>query len=667
MLRIKSRQSHGKLMADGILSPKLIELARNLTKVPTLFRGPTSILTIREIPTLAAKTVHTLRAEGIGGLSRRVRNKIDLGYEYVNWVRHYDTLTDADRAAIRRHIDRLPYQPVISIIMPTYNTPEKWLRLAVESVRKQLYPKWELCIADDGSSENHASEILQEYETKDARIKVVYRKDTGHISAASNSALEIATGEFVALFDHDDELSEHALYMVAVDLNVHRDADLIYSDEDKVDEKGCRYEPYFKPEWNPALFLAQNYLCHLAVYRSRIVKEVGGFREGYEGSQDWDLAMRMSESIPVERIRHIPHILYHWRAIPGSAAFRMDEKKYVKDAQRKTLESHFQRIGVNVAVLPAAGGYWRIKYSTSNSPLVSLIIPTRNGLELLQRCVESIYRETTYRNFELIIVDNQSDDAVTLNYLATLERERRIRVLRYDRAFNFSAINNFAVQHARGEIIGLMNNDLEIITQDWLNEMVSHALRPEIGAVGAKLYYPNKRIQHAGVILGLNGTPGVAGHLYQNQPHDYPGQASRALLCQHFSAVTAACMVLRREVFEEVGGLDETNLAVAFNDVDLCLRIQEKGYRNLWTPYAELYHHESASRGSDDTPEKVERAAKECDYMRRRWGELLANDPAYNPNLALDGGIFLFAAPPRTRKPWLVDQTPGGSRGISGA
>ncbi|HLN98555.1 MAG TPA: glycosyltransferase family 2 protein [Pyrinomonadaceae bacterium] len=635
------------------------DLARNLIKIPTLFRKRTSALSIREIPRLALKTIRVLRTDGMRGLKQRIGNKIDLGYEYVDWVNRYDTLTFADRAAMRRHIERLAYRPLISLIMPTYNTPEKWLRLAIDSVKKQLYPNWELCIADDASSKIHVRKILQENQAKDPRIKLIFRKNTGHIAAASNSALEMATGEFVALLDHDDQISEHALYMVAVELNAHSDADLIYSDEDKIDERGCRYEPYFKPDWNPDLFLAQNYLCHLLVCRTRIVEDVAKFREGYEGSQDWDLAMRISERIPAHHIRHIPHVLYHWRAIPGSAARRPDEKKYVREAQQRTLESHFDRIGLDVAIVPVAGNYWRIKYSLQHHPLVTLIIPTRNLFELLERCVESVFHKTTYPNFELIIVDNQSDDTATLNYFTELEKDRGVKVLHYDAPFNFSAINNFAVRHARGGIIGLINNDLEVITPDWLNEMVGHAARPEIGAVGAKLYYPDNRIQHAGVTLGLNGNPGVAGHRYEKQPRSYAGQASRAVLCQNLSAVTAACLVLRRHVFEEVGGFDEKNLTVAFNDVDLCLRIEEKGYRNVWTPYAELYHYESASRGLDDTPDKLERSEKECDYMRRRWGELLAHDPAHNPNLALERGIFSLAAPPRITKPWLLAKPTG--------
>lgn len=644
-----------QLFVDGTLPVKFYEILRDLFKVPTLFRGPTTILNAREIPRLAIKAFKILQADGIGGLRWRLKNIVELGYEYTTWVERFGRLSDADRSAIRSHLDRLSYRPLISVVMPTYNSPEKWLRLAIESVRKQLYPNWELCIADDASSNPQVREILQEYRARDPRIKVDFRKNNGHIAAASNSAIQMATGDYIALLDHDDELSEHALYMVAAELNAYPDADLIYSDEDKVDDSGSRYEPYFKPDWNAELFLCQNFFSHLGVYRVAIVKKIGGFRSGYEGAQDWDLAMRVSEIIPPSHIRHIPHVLYHWRAIRGSAALGMDQKKYVREAQLRTIESHFDRLELKVTILPAAGAYWRIKYPLPTPPLVTLIIPTRNKWELLQRCVESIYDKTSYPNFELIIVDNQSDDPATLHYLAALERARQIKILRYNAPFNFSAINNLAVKQARGAIVGLINNDLEVITPDWLEEMVSYAIRPEIGAVGAMLYYPNDLIQHAGVLLGLNGNPGVAGHRYHNQPRGYPGQVSRALLCQNLSAVTAACLILRRQVFDQVGGLDETNLPIAFNDVDMCLRIEEKGYRNLWTPYAEFYHHESASRGYDDTPEKSARFEKECDYMRRRWGALLANDPAYNSNLALDGGRFLLAFPPRARKPWLED------------
>jgi glycosyltransferase involved in cell wall biosynthesis len=656
---VNYRSLRDRLLADGTLRLTCYELIRDFCKVLLLLKGRASGLNGGRLPQMTAKAFSILRAEGLAGLRRQLRNEIETKYEYSEWIERYDTLTDANRAAIRRHIDQLSYQPLISLVMPVYNPPEKWLRRAVESVKRQLYSKWELCIADDASVEPAISRILKEYSANDSRIKVIFRKDNGHISAASNTAFELAAGEFVAFLDHDDELSEHALYMVAVELNEHRDADLLYSDEDKIDQAGRRYDPYFKPEWNPALFLAQNFICHLAVYRTSIIRKVGGLRLGYEGAQDWDLALRVTESIPPTGIRHIPHVLYHWRAVAGSTAIAEDQKKYVKEAQKRTLQSHFDRIMKKVEILPAADQYWRIKYQLSEPPpKVSIIIPTRNGLEFLNRCLESIYKKTTYCNYELIVVDNQSDDPNLLDYLAQLERGGRIRILRYDAPFNYAALNNFAVQNADGQIVALLNNDLEVIASDWLEEMVSHAVQPDIGAVGAMLYYPNDTIQHAGVVLGIGSPPpGVAAHVYKKSPRGFRGQSSRALLCQNLSAVTAACLAVRRQVFEEVGGLDEHNLSIAFNDIDFCLRVRESGYRNLWTPYAELYHYESASRGYENTPAKRDRFEKEKRYMKQRWGNLLVNDPAYNPNLALGRAPFMLAFPPRITKPWLEVQS----------
>jgi GT2 family glycosyltransferase len=594
----------------------------------------------------------SLKAGGISALKRWFLTRELPASDYQLWIEAYDTLTDADRDAIRQHIDRLAYKPLISVVMPTYNTLEKWLRRAIESVQQQIYSHWELCIADDASSKPSVRRVLEEYQVKDSRIKVVFREQNGHISAASNSALTMGTGEFIALLDHDDELPEHALYMVATELNTHPEADIIYSDEDKIKEWRQRHDPYFKPDWNPDLFHCQNLVSHLGVYRTCRVREVGGFRVGYEGSQDWDLAMRIIEKIPSSHVRHIPHILYHWRAIVGSTALSMEHKIYARKAQRKLLASHFYRVGMAVEILPTETSFWRIKYPLPQPPpLVSLIIPTRDCFDLLYHCVESIYQKTMYPRFELIIVDNQSKDPRTLAYLCQLAKERQVTVLRYDAPFNYSAINNYAVRHACGEVIGLLNNDLEVISPDWLEEMVSHALRPEIGAVGAMLYYPNETIQHAGVILGL-GLDGIAGHAYAGKPRGYTGQIGRALLTQTLSAVTAACLVLRRELFQQVDGLDEVHLPVTFNDVDLCLRIRERGYRNLWTPYAELYHHESASRAHEDTPETKARFQAELEYIRQRWGALLLHDPTYNPNLNLDTESFPLAFPPRIQHPW---------------
>jgi O-antigen biosynthesis protein len=654
----KYRSLRDKLFAEGTRRLTYYELVRDFCKV-LLLKGQATDSRSRRLSRLIAKVFWIARSEGLASLRRQLRNEIESKNEYSEWIEKYDTLTDANRAAISRHIDQLSYKPLISVVMPVRNTPGKWLRLAIESVRRQLYSNWELCVADDASVAPAVTRILEEYSANDSRIKVILRKNKGHISAASNTAIDLAAGEFVAFLDHDDELSEHALYMVAVELNANRDADLIYSDQDKISEAGHRYDPYFKPDWNPALFLAQNFICHLAVYRTCIIRELGGLRAGYEGAQDWDLALRVSETVQPSLIRHIPHVLYHWRAVPGSTAMAEKEKDYVKEAQRRTLQSHFERIEKKAEILPAANHYWRIKYALPDPPpKVSIIIPTRNGFELLCRCLESIYEKTIYSNYQLIIVDNQSDDPKMLNYLARLERKQGVRILRYDAPFNYAAVNNFAVQNADGDIVALLNNDLEVIAPDWLEEMVSYAVQPDIGAVGAMLYYPNDTIQHAGVILGIGfPQPGVAAHVYKKSPRGFRGQSSRASLCQNISAVTAACLTVKRRVFEEVGGLDDKNLPIAFNDIDFCLRVQESGYRNLWTPYAELYHYESASRGYENTPERLERFENEKRYMKQRWGNLLVNDPAYNPNLALGRAPFTLAFPPRSTKPWLEAQS----------
>ncbi len=578
---------------------------------------------------------------------------------YAAWVAAYDTLTPDDADRIRARLAGLKKRPLISVIMPVYNTPEQWLVRAIESVRRQLYENWELCIADDASKEPHVRAVLTRYQKKDPRIKVVFRETNGHISATSNDALALAHGEFIALLDHDDEIRPHALACVALELDAHPNADLIYSDEDKIDENGHRYDHYFKPDWNPDLFNVQNYVSHLGVYRTLLVREVGGFRVGYEGSQDWDLAMRVIERTAPDRIRHIPKILYHWRSVPGSTAMLIGAKNYAVKAAEKVITEHFARTGVDATLSPTKGSYWRVHYPVPEpAPLVTLIIPTRNRLNVLQPCVESVLEKTTYANYELLIVDNDSDDPETIAYLRALEARNdapngakphaRVRVIHYAGEFNYSAINNHAVAHTDAPVVGLLNNDLEAIHGDWLDEMVSHALRPEIGCVGAKLYYPNDRIQHAGVILGIGG---VAAHAWQSHPRGTAGQAHRALLQQNLSAVTAACLVIRREVYQQVGGLDEDKLKVAFNDVDFCLKVRAAGYRNFWTPYAELYHHESASRGAEDTLEKRDRFRGEVEYMTAKWGDALVNDPAYNPNLTLTINDFTLALPPRKWAP----------------
>jgi O-antigen biosynthesis protein len=573
---------------------------------------------------------------------------------YEHWTEAYDAWTAEMLQEQMAHAATMAAPPLISMLVPVFNTPERWLRAMIDSVRSQTYPHWELCLADDASTEPHIRPLLERAAAEDKRIRVCFRDQNGHIAAASNSALALASGEFIALLDHDDELSPNALFEVASALAAKPSADYLYSDEDKIDEEGRRHAPYFKPDWLPDLFYSQNYTSHLSIYRTALVRAVGGFRIGFEGSQDWDLALRVTERSSPDRIVHIPKILYHWRAIPGSTALQLSEKNYPVEAARRALTDHFQRQGLSVQILPVPGDHWRVKYELPpEPPLVSLIIPTRNGLSFLQRCVDSILEKTTYPNFEIVVVDNDSDDPATLAYLATLAQESHpllrphhtARVLSYASHFNYSAINNFAVRQVKGELVGLLNNDLEVITPDWLEEMASQALRPEIGCVGAMLYYPNETIQHAGAVLGVGG---VAGHAFRDFPRGTEGRFNRARLVQNYSAVTAACLVVRKATYEAVGGFDEKDLAVAFNDIDFCLKVQAAGYRNLWTPFAELYHHESATRGVDDTPEKAERFRAEVEMMQKRWEPILQKDPAYNPNLTLEVNDFSLASPPRS-------------------
>jgi glycosyltransferase involved in cell wall biosynthesis len=579
---------------------------------------------------------------------------------YERWVTTFDTLTPDRLSAQRESSRHFPRRPLISIVMPVYNTPEKWLAKAIASIGAQTYSNWELCIADDASTAPHIRPFLEKHAAEDSRVKVVFRPKNGHISAASNSALEISTGEFIALLDHDDEFTPHALYEIVSAHNAHPTADFFYSDEDKIDEEGHRHEPYFKPDFLPDLFLGQNYTSHLTVYRAALVRQAGGFRIGYEGSQDWDLALRIVSLVKdPSRIRHIPKVLYHWRAIPGSTALLSSEKNYPVKAAHRALTDHFARLKQPVELIAVPGDHWRVKYPLpALPPLVSLLIPTRNGLKFLQRCVDSILEKTTYPNYEIIIVDNGSDDPATLAYLERVSSSQpetqnpklktgTVRIKPFPAPFNYSAINNFAAQHARGTVLGLLNNDLEVIHGDWLDEMVSQALRPGIGCVGAMLYYPNDTIQHAGVIIGLGG---VAGHAFRDFARNTEGVFNRARLVQNYGAVTAACLVIRKEIFDQVKGLDDKNLAVAFNDIDFCLRVRAAGYLNLWTPFAELYHHESVSRGAEDTPEKHERFRLEVEYMMKRWSAELRHDPAYNPNLTLELTDFTLAAPPR---PWV--------------
>lgn len=541
--------------------------------------------------------------------------------------------------------EELQNGPKFSVVVPVYNPQPKLLAEMIESVRVQSYANWELCLADDCSTDPAVHEMLRDYAARDPRIKVVFREKNGHICAASNSAIELATGEFIVLVDHDDLIDPDALLLVAREINDHPDAMIIYTDEDKISVAGKRYGPYFKSDWNKLLAYAVNYVSHLGIYQTELVRKIGGFRLGYEGSQDHDLLLRCSEHIAAQQIRHIPKVLYSWRASPGSAAESGGAKPYAWDAGRRVVSDHLNR-ATGQAILVELGKFpftYRPKWPVQGEPLVSIIIPTRDMLDILRVTVESVLKKTTYTNYEIIIVDNGSVAQKTLDWLAKVQAgDARVRVLRDDRPFNYSALNNAAVAVSRGEYILLLNNDVEVISPNWLTEMLALAQRDRAGCIGAKLVYPDGRLQHAGVIMGIGG---VAGHVGKFFPRDHVFDGARLLFPENLSAVTGACLLVSRQIYDQVGGLNAADLGIAFNDVDFCLKVTAAGYENAWTPFAELIHHESLSRGYEDTPEKKARFQKEVEYMFARWKTQTYDDPAYNPNLTREREDFSFGPP----------------------
>ncbi|MDE1146619.1 MAG: glycosyltransferase family 2 protein [Azospirillaceae bacterium] len=567
--------------------------------------------------------------------------------EYEAWITANEVLTEEEVVDIEAAVDTMPVRPLISVIMPVYNPPLIWLERAIESVRAQSYGDWELCIADDASTDPQVAVVLRRYAQLDARIKIVFREKNGHISAACNSALGLATGDYVALLDNDDELPRHALFWVAAEVAAHPDIDALYSDEDKIDVDGMRSDPYFKSDWSPTLMLAQNAFSHLGVFRRGLVEELGGFRVGFEGSQDHDLILRVAEVSAPDRIRHIPRVLYHWRILPGSTATAGDEKPYAWRAGKRAVEEHLARRGIAATVSPGPGNYYQVDYAPETFPRVSIIIPTRDRLDLLRGCIDSLQNESTYPDVEIIVVDNGSVEPETLSYLARLQARGTIRVLRDDGPFNYSRLNNRAAEMATGDYLCLLNNDTLVITPDWLQRMMAHAVQPDVGAVGAMLYFADDTIQHAGVTIGMGG---VAGHIHRLLPRGSAGYFGRAAVAQDLSAVTGACLVTRRSLYLALGGLNERDLTIAFNDVDYCLRVRESDSRVIWTPMAELYHLESVSRGNDTDPDKIARFKAEIAYMMARWPGLIDDDPYFNPNFDLYSSVPRMAAISRVRR-----------------
>ncbi len=543
--------------------------------------------------------------------------------EYQTWFLQRRP-TPKEVEAMRAEARTFQHAPLISIITPVFNTPVSWLNAAIESVLAQVYEKWELILIDDASTDPQTIAILPAILARDRRIRLTRLPASGGISAASNAGIAIATGEWIGFFDHDDVLEPDALYQTAKLLLAHPDADLIYSDEDKLTENGFE-APLFKPDWSPDFFLSYNYICHFTTIRRTLIDSVGGFRSEFDGAQDYDLFLRIVER--TERIHHIPRVLYHWRRSASSTSDNIRRKPKALEAGKRAIDEHLQRRAEagHVAIDWRTHAYW-VKREVRRARKVCIIIPVRDGIPLLSRCIESIVKKTSYPDFEIVIVNNDSESQEARDYFARTTH----RLLHYPGPFNFSAINNFAVEQTQCPWLLFLNNDVEVIDSEWLGAMVEHVQRPEVGAVGARLLYPDNTVQHAGVVLGVGG---IAQHAFRGFPAEDPGVNRQLQVTRNYSSVTGACLMTRREVFDEIGGFDEERLPVTFSDVDLCLKMRRTGYLIVYTPFAKLYHHESASRRRS-----VE--ALETDVMRERWPDLLERDPYYNPNLSRERADF---------------------------
>lgn len=545
-------------------------------------------------------------------------------------VRHGTELRARTQAELDLVLDTLPRKPVFSVLVPVYETPEKWLRLAIESVINQQYPHWELCLADDCSKSPHVRRILEEYRARDPRVKVVYRTENGHIARATNSALEMATGEFIALLDHDDELAPDALLEMAIAHNEHPEADWLYSDEDKIDEDNFCSDSFFKPDWSPEYFLTCMYTCHLGVYRMAKVREIGGFRPEVNGAQDYDLALRLMAR--KAKVHHVPKVLYHWRTLETSTASGGDAKDYAYPAAQRAIANYLKEAGLEGEVLPGPRhGFHRVQFAIKGKPKVSIVIPSAarivehegQRLDLLRMCVGSILEKSTYKNYEIVVVDNGDLRPELKSWLLG-----KVRTVTYEAArFNLAEKMNLGVRHAAGEHLILLNDDIKIISPDWIEQMLQYSQMPDVGAVGAKLLFPNRRIQHAGIVL-LAGNP---GHAYYNHPPEEIGYFLSVMVPRNYIAVTGACTMTRADVYREVGGYGE-DFPLNYNDVDYGLKLREKGYRSVYVPYAELFHYESVSKeggGQGVRPGELEK-------FQSKWKERYFLDPYYNPNLPSD-------------------------------
>jgi len=589
--------------------------------------------------------IHALKVLIKGNQTGRHSPRLEAN-SYVRWVETYRHYSEHERRHLISRLPAITNKPLISVVMATYNSNYDYLTVAVNSLTDQVYENWELVIADDCSPDAGVRDLITKLQKKDARIRFVPCATNGGISAATNAGIAAARGEYIAFMDHDDVLVPHALFHVALAIHNNPDATLLYSDEDKINEASEVFMPYFKSDFDPILLLGQNYVCHLTTIRKDLVVEVSGLRSEFDGAQDWDLVLRVSERVDRSTIVHIPHVLYHWRSHPESTSQTSAAKPWALDAGVRAVRDALERRGVaaDVRRIDPAGFADVYYHLPENPPLVSILIPTRDGV-YLERCIRSVLADTTYPNYEIVVIDNGSVKPETLAFFE--EMKDQIRVLRDESPFNYSALHNRAVPECRGDVLCLLNDDTSVITPNWLTDMVAQLLQPGNGLVGAKLLYPDGRIQHAGVLMGVDA---LAAHVGKLEDGNAPGYFSRMLLASEFMACTAACIVVRRATWEALGGLDE-KYQVAFNDIDFCMRVYNYGEKISYTPHAQLVHYESVSRGLDTHGEKLLRFWNEVTMMREQWGAEIARDPYYNPNLALQHGTFTLAYPPRV-SPW---------------
>ena len=583
------------------------------------------------------KTLRYWKNYGLKNTIKKVCQKLSGQRDYGNYEDFLKKYGVKEEELARQRQEVFENGPCFSIAVPLYQTKEKYLREMIESVQAQTYTNWELCLADGSGREHSLQPVIGEYIAKDKRIKYCLLDSNEGIAGNTNEALKMADGDFVVLTDHDDLLSPEALYQCAKAVQKEPQTDVIYSDEDKVDMSGKKFfEPHFKSDYNIDLLCTMNYICHLFVVRKDVMERAGLFESCYDGAQDHDFILRCTEK--AEHIVHIPKVLYHWRCHAQSTSENPESKLYAFENGCKAVKAHYDRIGIPAEVEQGPFyGMYRTHYLWKEQPLVSILIPNKDHVTDLKKCMDSIEKKSTYRNFEFIIVENNSTEEETFAYYKEIEKRDNVRVLYYKEDFNYSRINNFGAKEANGEYVLLLNNDTEMIEPDSIKEMLDVCMRPDVGIVGAKLIFEDNTIQHAGVIIGFGG---VAGHAFIGQDRDDNGYFSRIISVQDLSAVTAACLMVRRSVFDEVEGLNE-EFKVAFNDIDFCLKVRKAGYLVVYNPYAQFYHYESKSRGQEDSADKVARFQQEIGLFGERWGELLEHgDPYYNPNLTLDKADF---------------------------